>query len=59
MSISNLILTANLSADAFGEFRSALSLSLPALAGIIVYLQVAETGPVPAVSNGLEILFGN
>ncbi|MEE9394974.1 MAG: VCBS repeat-containing protein [Planctomycetota bacterium] len=59
LNFSNLILTVNLVADAFGVFRSPVSLSLPALAGTVIYLQVAETTPIPAVSNGLEVLFGN
>ncbi|MEE9390935.1 MAG: VCBS repeat-containing protein [Planctomycetota bacterium] len=55
----DLFLTATAMADGIGEFRHPEILSRPPIAGISLYYQVAQTTSPDAISNGLQLLFGN
>ena len=43
--------------DALGEWTAPGNLSVPALAGVALYLQVFDIAAYPAVSNGLRVVF--
>ncbi len=55
----DLFITASVLADANGQFRSFETLSRPEIAGISLYLQGAQTTAPDAISNGLQLLYGN
>ena len=59
LSANHLFLFEQVMADGFGVFRAPGTLYDTFLIGTVIYLQAAETQPIPRVSNGLEILLSD
>ncbi|MEZ6194488.1 MAG: hypothetical protein R3F20_01995 [Planctomycetota bacterium] len=54
---SRLFLQAVIGLDASGVFEASLSLVAPALDGVVLSFQAAETGAVPQTTGGLQLRF--
>ncbi|MEZ6194159.1 MAG: FG-GAP-like repeat-containing protein [Planctomycetota bacterium] len=55
---NDLVATFNHVADGVGEHVDFIDLRIPALGGLVFYLQFAELGANPGTSNAVEMMFG-